>query len=272
MAIDNSKPGGQHIPMTSDQPASIAPPAGAPAGMRLQKLLAARGVASRRHAEELMLAGRVTVNGAPACTLGLRVDPERDDIRVDGRPLRATPRPRTILLNKPAGYECTAGVSDGPTVFDLLTGIPERLVTAGRLDKYSEGLIVLSNDGALVQRLTHPSHGHHKIYEVTIRGAVTPEHLRRLGEPFDFDEARTRPARVRRLAAPGPELTRLEIVLGEGRNRQIRRMCEVVGLPIKRLARVQIGGLRADDLPVGHWRDLTTAEIARMLAGPAIRA
>jgi 23S rRNA pseudouridine2605 synthase len=232
--------------------------------MRLQKYLAQRGVASRRAAEEMITAGRIAINGRAVTELGTRVCPARDQVAVDGVPLRkARQGLRTIVLNKPRGYVCSSSAEDGTTVFELLPGVAERLVSVGRLDKASEGLLLLSNDGDLVNQLTHPRYEKEKIYRATVSGAVSESTVNALRRPMDLDGYVTRPAKVtllRQSATPGRQV--LEITLREGRNRQIRRMCEAAGLQVHRLVRVQVGPLKLGGLRPGQWRDLTTKEIA----------
>ena len=239
-----------------------------PEGVRLQKYLAQRGVASRRAAEEMIEAGRVMVNGRTVVELGTRVLPSRDSVAVDGTPLPPDrPAARTIMLNKLRGYVCSASSADGTTVFELLEDIGERLVTVGRLDKDSEGLLLLSNDGELVHRLAHPRFEKEKAYQVTVSGPLTQATLVELQRPMDMDGYTTRPAEVQRIragAVPGRHV--LEITLREGRNRQIRRMCETVGLTVHRLVRIRIGPLTLAGLRPGQWRDLTVQELREILA------
>ena len=232
--------------------------------MRLQKYLSERGVASRRAAGQLVEQGRVKVNEAVVCEPGHRVDPATDRVEVDGRLLEtARESIRTILLHKPRGYICstTTRVGGAPTIYALLGSVQERLVPAGRLDKDSEGLVVLSNDGDLVLALTHPRHGHRKTYEVDVAGSVEPPTLARLRSRLTIDGYRIRPVQVERLNPSKPDgPTRLQFILREGRNRQIRKMCELVGLRILRLQRVAIGSLQLVNLQPGHWRDVTPEE------------
>lgn len=232
-------------------------------GIRLQKYLAQRGVASRRTAEEMISAGRIAVNGRTVTELGSKVDPTSDRVSVDGVPLReARQGLRTLVMNKPRGFVCSSSAEDGTTVFELLTGIPERLVTVGRLDKASEGLLLLSNDGSLVNRFTHPRFEKEKTYRVTVSGTVNEPVLQALRQPLNVEGYMTRPATVTYLrpgAASGRHV--LEIVLREGRNRQVRRLCEAAGLQIHRLVRTQLGPLTLGGLRPGQWRDLTPREL-----------
>ncbi len=239
-------------------PASIDQPCGS---MRLQKFLAARGCGSRRACEQLIAAGRVLVNGRPAA-LGMSVIPGDDRVLLDGREVAAAAPPcRVLLLHKPRGYQCTAAAAR--TVYDLLPPADRALRIAGRLDKDSEGLVLLANDGALLQRLMHPRHGRVKIYRVTASGPVNPAVLRGLQAPLTMPDGYiTRPAAVSVLqagAAPGRVI--LEFQLTEGRNRQVRRLCERSGLRVHRLVRTMLGDLNLRGLSPGQWRALTPAEI-----------
>ena len=229
---------------------------------RLQKILSAAGVCSRRAAEGYLTAGRITVNGETA-QLGQQADPETDDIRVDGVPLDREPETVYLMLNKPRGYVTTVSDEQGrKTVMDLLTGIHTRIYPVGRLDRDSEGLLLLTNDGALTQRLLHPSHEVSKEYHVTVSGPVehAAENLRRIR---DVAGMAIRPAEVQMLRREGNR-AELRIVIHEGRNRQIRRMCARCGLEVLRLQRVREHCLELGTLPLGQWRYLTAAEIAAL--------
>lgn len=234
------------------------------AGERLQKVLAHAGVASRRRAEDLIRAGRVTVNGAVVTELGTRVDPSRDEVRVDGRPLRGAESRVYVLLHKPAGVVSTARDPQGRrTVLDLLPDLGVRLYPVGRLDYDSSGLILLTNDGALALRLTHPRYGAEKVYRVQVEGHPSPAALDRLRRGMRLSDGMTAPARVREVARDAAGST-LEVVLREGRNRQVRRMFAAVGHPVRALVRVGEAGLTLGDLPPGAWRRLTEEEVARL--------
>lgn len=229
---------------------------------RLQKILSAAGVCSRRAAEGYLTAGRITVNGETA-QLGQQADPETDDIRVDGVPLGREPETVYLMLNKPRGYVTTVSDEQGrKTVMDLLTGVHTRIYPVGRLDRDSEGLLLLTNDGALTQRLLHPSHEVSKEYHVTVSGPVehAAENLRRIR---DVAGMAIRPAEVQMLRRKGNR-AELRIVIHEGRNRQIRRMCARCGLEVLRLQRVREHCLELGTLPLGQWRYLTAAEIAAL--------
>jgi 23S rRNA pseudouridine2605 synthase len=226
-----------------------------PDGERLQKVLARAGLASRRQAEELIADGRVTVNGIVA-PLGRRVDISRDRVEVDGAPVPVRPGLVYYLLNKPAGVVTTAADPEGrPTVVALVPDEP-RVFPVGRLDVATEGLLLLTNDGELAHHLTHPRFGVDKEYVAQVAGRPSPAALRRLREGVELDDGRTAPARV---AALAPDT--LRIVIHEGRNRQVRRMCDAIGHPVQRLVRTRIGPLTDRRLPPGAWRPLTPSEI-----------
>lgn len=231
-----------------------------PEGERLQKVLARCEVGSRRTCEELIRAGRVRVNGVVA-ELGARVDPEADLVEVDGVAIGIRPGLVHYLLNKPPGVVTTVSDPFGrPTVLDLVPDRP-RVVPVGRLDLETEGLLILTNDGELTHRLTHPSFGIDKEYLAHVEGTPSRGALRRLREGVELDDGVTAPAKVSLL---GPGLVRLTI--HEGRNRQVRRMCAAVGHPVRRLVRVRIGPLRDPHLAPGEWRRLTVAEVRALEA------
>jgi pseudouridine synthase len=243
-----------------------------PEPQRLQKILSAAGVASRRLSESLITQGRVSVNGRVVTTLGTKADPERDDIRVDGRRVHITQRRRYILLNKPRGYVTTRHDPEGrPTVLDLLKRITEYVYPVGRLDYDSEGLLLLTNDGELAARLTHPRHEVERVYEARVRGVPDAHALDRLARGIVIDGRRTAPARValRRLPpTPSGSQAIVEIGLHEGRQRQVRNMFDAVGHPVIRLRRIRIGPIADEALTTGHYRELTAQEL-RKLRGAA---
>jgi 23S rRNA pseudouridine2605 synthase len=226
-----------------------------PPGERLQKILAQAGLGSRRACEELIAAGRVRVNGQ-AATLGTRADPEADTIEVDGAVVGTRQGLVHYLLNKPAGVVTTAKDPQGrPTVVDLVPPEP-RVYPVGRLDAETEGLLLLTNDGDLAHRLTHPSFGVEKEYLADVEGTPSRGALRRLREGVDLEDGPTAPAR----ASLAGDHT-LRITIHEGRNRQVRRMCEAVGHPVRRLVRVRIGPVSDRRLAPGAWRALRQAEV-----------
>lgn len=229
---------------------------------RIQKLIAAAGLCSRRAAEELLRQGRVQVNGLPAA-LGDRADGERDQITVDGQPLRQETEKVYLLLNKPRGYVTTASDERGrPTAVDLVSGCGKRVFPVGRLDMDSEGLLLLTNDGAWMQRLLHPSHGIEKEYYVTVTGPLEGAD-RRLAAIRSLEGETIRPARVEELRRSGGEAL-LSVTIHEGKNRQIRRMCRQVGLTVRRLQRVREHTLLLGELPPGKWRHLTQQELREL--------
>jgi 23S rRNA pseudouridine2605 synthase len=222
--------------------------------VRLNRFLAAAGLGSRRGVEALIHEGRVTVNGSVA-TIGQSVD-DGDDVRVDGRPV-TTERRETVLLNKPAGVVTTAHDPQGrPTVVGLVRS-DVRLFPVGRLDRDTTGALLLTNDGDLAHRLMHPRHEVEKTYVVDVEGDPAPEALERLRGGVELEDGITAPAAVRRL-----DTGRIELRIHEGRNRQVRRMCEAVGHPVRRLHRSQYAALSVDDLEPGAWRILTEGELS----------
>ncbi|HVR42488.1 MAG TPA: pseudouridine synthase [Thermoanaerobaculia bacterium] len=235
---------------------------------RLQKIIARAGLASRREAEEMILAERVRVNGRVVTTLGTKADPARDHIKVDGKLITRAEEPRYILLYKPREVMTTLDDPEGrSTVLDLLRGVRERVFPVGRLDYHSEGLLVLTNDGELAFRLSHPSHGTIKTYHVKVRGIPAERLLEKLQRGIVLDGRRTRPAEIERLRTTGrgeEGNSWFEVRLQEGRTQQIRRMFKAIGHPVAKLKRVGIGALNDPTLQPGQWRDLTPREI-RML-------
>jgi len=233
-------------------------------GERLQKVLARAGLGSRRVCEALIEDGRVEVNGEVA-TLGRRVDPEHDRVTLDGVTIPVRAGLVYYLLNKPAKVVTTARDPEGrPTVTDLVPGDP-RVFPVGRLDWDTEGVLLLTNGGDLAHGLTHPSRGVPKTYLVEVTGIPGRAALRRLREGVDLDDGRTAPARAR-LAQTTPTGAALELVIHEGRNRQVRRMCEAVGHPVRRLVRTRFGPLHDNRLAPGQWRPLSPAEIRALYA------
>ena len=233
---------------------------------RLQKILSERGVASRRRAEELILTGRVAVNGRIAA-LGESACPDSDCITVDGVPIPAPPRYIYLMLNKPRGYVTTLSDEKGrPTAAQLVAGCGQRVYPIGRLDMDSEGLLLFTNDGAFANRNMHPSHEIQKTYLVQVTG-FSPEKFQRLHAPVTLDGYKIKPPQLCLLAANG-ERGSFEIIIHEGRNRQIRRMCEMAGMQVRRLKRIREGTLELGALPTGQWRYLTEEELQKMAAYP----
>jgi 23S rRNA pseudouridine2605 synthase len=231
----------------------------------LQKFLAEAGVASRRASEQLILAGRVAVNGSVVRKLGTRIDPARDRVELDGHPLKAR-RKLYIALHKPRGFLCTRkDPYERRTVSELLPKEWSHLASVGRLDGDSEGLLFLTNDGDFALRLTHPRYGVRKVYRVTVRGRVEPAALQKVlagveetGELLKADKAR--------LISANNSQSVVELELSEGRNREVRRILAALGFEVSRLLRVQIGRIKLGELPPGKWRTLTEPEIKSLLA------
>jgi 23S rRNA pseudouridine2605 synthase len=256
------------------QPSTPVSPGTAPLpAVRLNKYLAQAGVASRRGADELIRQGRVQVNGRPVSTLGTLVTPGRDRVTLDGVVIELQRETTiTLMVNKPAGYLCTRHDPEGrPTVYDLLPAEYHRLHPIGRLDLDSEGLVLLTDDGDLTYRLTHPSFAHDKEYWVQVSGRVPAPAWRKLRQGVMLEDGPA-VATVRPLASipaeqrfwvepePDPRHSWLVFVIHEGRKRQIRRMCEAVGLEVRRLIRVRMASLHIGDLAPGHWRRLTARQ------------
>ena len=232
--------------------------------VRLNKFLALAGVASRREADRWIQEGRISVNNQVVEELGLRVDEDKDVVRVDGRKIQVKTEPVYILLNKPAGYLVT--LKDPfrrPTVRTLLPASLGRVFPVGRLDLATEGLLVLTNDGELAFRLSHPRFGVKKVYLAKIKGEPDKEALRRLERGVHLEGAKTAPARVV-LLAPGQKSSWLRLELQEGRKREVREMCRAVGHPVLELRRVEFAGLGLGNLKPGQWRHLEPGEIRRL--------
>lgn len=249
------------------------------AEQRIQKVLSDQGVCSRRAAEKLIDEGRVKVNGHPV-TLGDKMDPDFDKVSIDGKSVRIVRKRQYtyLMLNKPRGYITTASDERGrKTVMDLLTGVDRRVYPIGRLDKDSEGLLLLTDDGAFANLLTHPSGGVGKLYRVTVRPRATEEQVVKMSSGVVLDDGvKTQPA-VIHVVVDEPGRTVLEITLHEGRNRQIRRMCEAVGLEVIRLKRSAEGPVKLGMLQPGEYRELKKSEIsalrnAALKAAPARKA
>jgi pseudouridine synthase len=244
--------------------------------IRLQKILSTAGIASRRAAERLMTEGRVTVNGQTAREPGTKADPEHDDIRVDGRPVRRPARRIYLLLNKPRGYVTTRSDPEGrPTILDLVPGLHDYVYPVGRLDYDSEGLLILTNDGDLAAALTHPSHEVEREYHARVRGTPDDRALGRIARGVVIQGRRTAPARVA-LVSTGlgqeRDQSRVSIVLHEGRSRQVRTMCETIGHPVVRLRRVRIGPLTDPVLKTGLVRELTAREVAALRKAAGLKS
>jgi 23S rRNA pseudouridine2605 synthase len=236
--------------------------------VRLQKILSAAGVASRRAAEDLIRQGRVTLNGRTITELGTKADPAHDDVRVDGRRVKRPERHRYLLLNKPRGYVTTrVDPHRRPTVLDLLHGVREYVYPVGRLDVDSTGLLLLTNDGELAAQLTHPRHEVEREYHAWVLGRPDEHDLQRLRRGVTIEGRRTTPARVEVLRegrGGRAHQTQLSFVLHEGRNRQVRKMCDAVGHPVVDLERVRFGSVTDRRLGPGEFRELSEEEVRRL--------
>jgi 23S rRNA pseudouridine2605 synthase len=233
--------------------------------VRLQKFLADAGVASRRASEEIIQAGRVAVNGEPVCTLGVKVDPERDHVKLDGKPVKAR-RKIYVALNKPRGLVCSRKDELGrPTVYELLPKEWGHLHSIGRLDYNTEGLLFLTNDGELSLHLTHPRDGVRKKYLATVEGKIEREILSRCVEGV-YDEGERLKAEKARLVSASHSQSVVELELAEGKYREVRRLFEAQGRTVKRLQRIQIGKIKLGELKPGKWRTLTETEIKSLLS------
>lgn len=231
---------------------------------RLQKYLAEAGVASRRKSEELILAGRVAVNGKIVKELGIKINPTKDTVLFDGKPVRTAEVKKVyIMLHKPEGYVTTAKEQfSRPAVMDLVSGVQERIFPIGRLDYDTSGLLLLTNDGDLTYRLTHPSHDVEKTYIAKIYGVPNDTDLQKFRRGVTIDGRKTSPAKIQILEKDKDmRFATVEIIIHEGRNRQVRKMCEAIKHPVAQLRRVATGEVKLGNLPKGKWRYLTEREI-----------
>mgnify|MGYP000003670805 CR=1 FL=1 len=231
--------------------------------MRLQKYLASCGVASRRKCEELILDGKVEVNGVVVTELGTKVKPNEDAVRYNGTIVKLDDEKIYILLNKPIGYVTTVKEQFGRDMVLDLVKVNKRIVPVGRLDMYTSGALILTNDGEFVNKLTHPSHEIDKTYNVTLKGIVTKEEIENLKNGVEIDDGYvTKPAKVKILKIDEEKrISRVQITIHEGKNRQVRKMCDAIGMKVLALHRCKIGNLDVKDLKLGEWRYLSRREI-----------
>ena len=230
---------------------------------RLQKIISSRGVTSRRKAEELIAAGRVTCNGR-ICLLGESADPEKDIILLDGIPLPSGSEYTYIMLHKPRGYVTTLSDEKGrDNAAQLVADCGKRVYPVGRLDMDSEGLLIFTNDGDFANKLMHPKHEINKIYRVLVKG-YSEKALERLAQPIVLDGYAIAKPLVKRISQSGTDRAWLEVVIHEGRNRQVRRMCAIAGMDVVRLIRIAEGAVRLGTLPLGKWRPLTEKELEQL--------
>ena len=234
---------------------------------RLQKYLANCGVASRRKCEEYISQGKVSVNGKIVKELGTKIEPGIDEICFEEKEVKESKeRPIYILLNKPIGYITTVKDQfNRDTVLDLIK-VKERIVPVGRLDMYTSGALILTNDGDFVYKVTHPKHEITKTYTVTLKGIITKEEVEKLRDGVEIDNYKTKPAKVRLLKTDlESDISRVEIIIHEGKNRQVRKMCEAIGRKVLALHRSKIGNLGVKDLKIGTWRYLKQEEVQKLL-------
>ena len=234
--------------------------------VRLQKFLAEAGIASRRKCEEYIVQGRVKVNNNIVTELGTKVDPDKDVVLFDDKLIKSKTNNVYILLNKPIGYVTTSNDQFGrDKVLDLIN-VKERIVPVGRLDMYTSGALLLSNDGDFVYRVTHPKHEIDKTYTVTLIGLVNEDDVENLRNGVQIEDYITKPAKVKILKTDKEKnISRLEITIHEGKNRQVRKMCEAIGKKVKALHRSKIGNLSVKDLKIGQWRFLNSKEVDYIL-------
>ena len=234
---------------------------------RLQKFIARCGIASRREAENIILSGRVKVNKKIVTELGTKIDEDNDKVFLDGERIQPEKKLYYIMLNKPKGYVTTVKDEfDRKTVLELVSDVDARLYPVGRLDFDSEGLLLLTNDGDFAYKMTHPTQHISKKYHAVVAGAADLGHVMKLREGVVIDGYLTKPAKVE-IAETRERTTQLNITISEGKNRQIRRMCEAVGLSVIKLTRVSIGAVTLGNLPKGKWRHLTEAEVKLLNGG-----
>lgn len=233
---------------------------------RLQKYLANCGVASRRKCEEYILQGKVKVNGEIVTELGTKINPEKDIIEFENKVVKESAKHVYILLNKPIGYVTTFDDQFGrDTVLDLVK-VRERIVPVGRLDMYTSGALILTNDGDFVYKVTHPKHEIEKTYTVTVKGIVENSEVEQLRQGVKIEDYTTKPAKVKILKTDiEKDISRLEITIHEGKNRQVRKMCEAVGRKVLALHRSKIGDIGVKDIELGKWRYLNTKEVQQLI-------
>lgn len=229
---------------------------------RLQKYLANNGIAARRKCEEYILDGKVKVNGKIVTTLGTKINPETDKVEFNGKEVKKIEKKVYVLLNKPIGYVTTAKDQfDRPTVLDLVK-IKEKVLPVGRLDMYTSGSLLLTNDGEFINRVTHPKNEIEKTYTVTVKGIVNQEDVKRLEEGVEIEDYVSGKAKVKILKTDEEkQISRVQITIHEGKNREVRKMCEAIGKKVLALHRRKIGNLDVKNIEIGHWRYLTAKEI-----------
>ena len=235
--------------------------------MRLQKFLANSGICSRRNAEKLILEGKITVNGKIITELGTKVNPEEDQILYNGKPIKLQDKYVYILLNKPIGYVTTVKEQFGrPTVMDLVKGVNYNLLPVGRLDMYTSGALILTNDGDFIFKVTHPKNEVEKIYNATVRGIVNGDDIKKLENGVKIDEYISGDAKAKILKVDEEKnISRVQITIHEGKNREVRKMFQAIGKNVIALHRARIGNIDVKDLKIGSWRYLSDFEIKKII-------
>lgn len=233
---------------------------------RLQKYLANSGVASRRKCEDLILQGKIEVNGKVVTELGTKVNPERDIVKFNGKEVKQVEKMVYILLNKPIGYVTTVKEQfNRPTVIDLLNGVKEKVLPVGRLDMYTSGALILTNDGDFIYQVTHPKYEIEKTYQATVKGIVTKEDIKKLENGVEIDDYISGKAKVKILKVDKENnISRLKITIHEGKNREVRKMCSAIGKNVIALHRSKIENIDLKDLKIGQWRYLTSNEVLEL--------
>ncbi|MBR2744551.1 MAG: rRNA pseudouridine synthase [Clostridia bacterium] len=235
--------------------------------MRLQKYIANAGICSRRKAEELIIEGKVTVNNETITELGFKIDSEKDIVYVNGKKVEQVSEFKYVLLNKPVGYVTTVKEQfDRPTVIDLIKNVPEKLLPVGRLDMYTSGAIILTNDGDFIYKVTHPKHEVEKTYNATVRGIVDSSDIEKIEKGLQIDDYITAEAKAKILKTDEEKnISRVQITIHEGKNREVRKMCEAIGKKVIALHRAKIGNISVKDMKIGEWRYLSDKEVKSLL-------
>ncbi len=237
--------------------------------IRLQKFLSNNGICSRRNAEQLIIDGKIQVNGKTVTELGTKINPEKDTIAYNGQEVKPVQKKVYILLNKPIGYVTTVKEQFGrPTVIDLVKGVDAKLLPVGRLDMYTSGALILTNDGDFIYKVTHPKNEVEKTYNATVRGIITKEDVEKLEQGVEIEDYTSAKAKVKILKTDEQKnFSRVQITIHEGKNREVRKMCEAIGKPVIALHRARIGNIDVKDIKIGNWRYLRENEI-KMLMSP----
>lgn len=235
--------------------------------IRLQKFLSNNGICSRRNAEQLIIDGKIQVNGKTVTELGTKINPEKDTIAYNGQEVKPVQKKVYILLNKPIGYVTTVKEQFGrPTVIDLVKGVDAKLLPVGRLDMYTSGALILTNDGDFIYKVTHPKNEVEKTYNATVRGIITKEDVEKLEKGVEIEDYTSGKAKVKILKTDEQKnFSRVQITIHEGKNREVRKMCEAIGKPVIALHRARIGKIDVKDLKLGNWRYLRENEIKMLM-------